>query len=137
MKKILYALMLTFVSFGANAQILPRYTENEKAAVNACKSLDERVLETMKSKMIAAGVIGSVGTVGNIGAATITGVRKNDEGALGITASVATGIATAGSITNTTLSGTSWSELDTIIDTLQKCQEGLVSLKYSEENTNK
>ena len=135
MKKILYALMLTLISVGANAQILPRYTENEKAAVNVCKSLDDKILKDIKAKMIATGTIGIASTIGNITSLGITAANKNQKDTgTGLAATIATGVATAGSGVNTTLSGLSLADLNNLIETMQKCQDSLSLISSSQEN---
>lgn len=132
MKKIVYAIMFSMLSMGVKAQVFPRYTENEKSAVNYCRSLDTKILTDIKAKMIATGTVGIASSLGNISSAIITGIGKNtkDTGT-GIAATVATGVATAGSGVNTTLSGLSLADLNKLISDYEKCKEGFNTLSFS------
>ncbi len=142
MKK-LFVIMFSLVSVGASAEqkSFPRYTANEKEAINRCRSIDTKTLSEIKAQMIAAGVIGTVAGAGNVTTAVLTGTRNNKKGAVNLATNIATGVATAGSAVNTVLSATALSKIQDVIDDLEACQDGLGSIPdssniYSDKDKN-
>lgn len=145
MKK-LFILMFSLLSVAVKAEkpVLPRYTENEKATVNHCRAIDTSKIEEIKGRMIAVGVVSGISAGANTYSAVVNYAKldQKTEGegesatktksakAHGIASNIATGVAAAGSITSTGLTGASLADLENIIDNVKKCQSGLNSLSY-------
>ena len=132
MKK-LFVIMFSLVSVGVSAKQteFPRYTANEKEAINRCRAIDTKALSEIKGQMIAAGVIGTVAGVGNATTAVLTGTKKTEDSKVNIETTIATGVGTAGSTVNTVLSATALSKIQDVIDDLEACQDGLGSIPDS------
>ena len=136
MKK-LFILMFSLLSVAVKAEkpAFPRYTENEKATVNYCRAINTSKREEIKGKMIAVGVVSGISASANTYSA-IVNFKKIDkdksDSATGnrIASNIATGLAAAGSMTSTGLTGASLADLENIIDNVKKCQSGLNSLSY-------
>lgn len=138
MKK-LFILMFSLLSVAVKAEkpAFPRYTENEKATVNYCRAINTSKIEEIKGKMIAVGVVSGISASANTYSAIINFKKidkeKSDSGDVNghaIASNIATGLAAAGSMTSTGLTGASLADLENIIDNVKKCQSGLNSLSY-------
>ena len=132
MKK-LFVIMFSLVSVGARAEkTFPRYTENEKAAVNRCRSIDTGALNDIKGQMIAVGILGTVATGGNAVSAIMTATNKGDvRNGQSMAANIITAAGATTSGVNTALSATSISKIQSVIDDLEACQKGLDSIPDS------
>lgn len=143
MKK-LFILMFSLLSVAVKAEkpVFPRYTENEKATVNHCRAINTSKIEEIKGRMIAVGVVSGISAGANTYSAVVNYAKfdkakdgadekkKASAEAHGIASNIATGVAAAGSITSTGLTGASLADLENIIDNVKKCQSGLNSLSY-------
>ena len=134
MKK-LFLVMFSLLSIGAKAETFPRYTENQKATVNRCRTLDTSVLDKLKGAMVAQGVIGGTAGVANITSAVLTGTNKTDDMKKQLASNIMTGVATAGSGANTVISGVQLSKINDLIDDIEACQKGLASIPDDAEAT--
>lgn len=141
MKK-LFVIMFSLVSLGAKAEKIefPRYTPDAKNAVNRCRSLDTDTLSEIRHQMIAAGVIGGIAGSGNVASAVLTGIKPTrDSKGVNLATNIATGVSTVGSMVNVTLSATSISKIQDLIDDLDACLDGLdnipeISKIYSDKD---
>lgn len=141
MKK-LFILMFSLLSVAVKAEkpVFPRYTENEKATVNHCRAINTSKIEEIKGRMIAVGVVSGISAGANTYSAVVNyskfdkekedGANSKSAKVHGIASNIATGVAAAGSITSTGLTGASLADLENIIDNVKKCQSGLNSLSY-------
>lgn len=134
MKK-LFLIMFSLLSIGAKAQVLPRYTDNQKSAVNRCRTLDVSVLNGLKGAMVAQGVIGGTAGVANVTSAVLTGTNKTDDMKKQLASNIMTGAATVGSGANTVISGVQLSKINDLIDDMEACQEGLANIPDDSEAT--
>ena len=126
MKK-LFILMFSLLSVGAMAQdkVLPRYTENEKSAVNRCRNLDVSVLDSLKGAMVAQGISSGTATLANAGSIALTLTNKEDNFGKKLAANIMTGAGAVNSTTNLVISAVQLSKIKALIDDVEACQDGL------------
>lgn len=134
----LFLIMFSLASVGASADTFPRYTEKEKEAINHCKNLDVKLLEDIKSNMVASGVLSSIGTASSavslgISASNVAGTGKGNV-AKNIAGNIAAGVGTGTSIASAATAGTALTKLKGLIDDLEECKEGLGNIADSPEN---
>lgn len=142
MKK-LFLVMFSLLSVGATAKDLPRYTENQKAAVNRCRTLDTSVLDGLKGAMVAQGVISGVSGLANAGSLAVnlgtnlSGVDSKDgnQNKINLATTIATGVGTVGSTTDTIISGVQLAKIKSLIKDVEACQEGLANIPSDTDAT--
>ncbi|MBD5405352.1 hypothetical protein HDR59_02270 [bacterium] len=137
MKK-LFLVMFSLLSIGAKAKEFPRYTENQKAAVNRCRTLDTSILKDLKGAMVAQGVIGGVSGLANVGSLAMnlgTNLSGTDNNKTNLASAIMTGAGTVGSTTDTIISGVQLSKIKSLIEDVEACQEGLANIPDDAEAT--
>lgn len=136
MKK-LFLIMFSLLSIGAKAKILPRYTENQKAAVNRCRTLDTSVLDGLKGAMVAQSVVGGVSGLANAGSLAMNLGNKltKDDKKIDLATTIMTGVGTAGSTADIIISGVQLSKIKDLISDVEACQEGLANIPSDIEAT--
>ncbi|MGN0929612.1 MAG: hypothetical protein ACI4N3_03140 [Alphaproteobacteria bacterium] len=125
----LFLIMFSLVSVGASADTFQRYTEKEKEAINRCRNLDVKLLESIKSQMTVSAVFSGVGTAASavslgISASNVAGKTQSNT-AKNIAGNIAAGVGTGTSVVSAATAGDALSKLKGLIDDLEECKEGL------------